>query len=422
MSIRTRKTMLYGVIESTYGVLPSFSDSTSPILVENADYKLDLQSIDRPIYRNDLSPVPDIIGRKMSRMTFTHELRGGGTVGSECRLARLLRACSMVATAKNAPWWGVFYSNGSVTTPAVTWAGGGTISGVTEPKTLHIAVTSGGASGTADLLVTCDDGTSHAAENVQSGVAITLGDLTGLSSATITPTWSGSLSTSQSWIVTVWPAGIQYLPTSDASLLDSISLRMYKDGVLHEMTGAYGTFKINAQAGQRATVDFEFIGFYSSPTDTAMPSSPTFEATLPQQVELGRLHVDGFGLAGPSNNPCVVEAFSFDIANKIEPRMSINAANGFAGLRITERGSTGGIDPEATLVATQDFWSKLANAKQMPFNMRVGTTAGNQWAIHAPAVQYTGLTYKDRSGTQALDAGLQFNRYAGDDEIMLYAC
>lgn len=203
---------------------------------------------------------------------------------------------------------------------------------------------------------------------------------------------------------------------------ESIALRLYKDGVLHEATGCYGTFKVNAQAGGRATVEFEFTGIYSTPTDAAFPASPSFESTLPQQVELGRLHVDGFGVAGPLNNPCVVDTFSFDIANKIDPRTSINAVNGYTGLRITDRGSSGGIDPEATLVASQDFWTKLANARLMPFGMRVGTTPGNSWYIHAPCVQYTGLTYKDRNGLQALDAALQFNRLNGDDEIMFYAC
>ena len=423
MSILTRKTMLYAGIEPAYGTLPAFSDSTSPILVENADYKLDLQNIDRPLYRADLSPTPDMIGRKISKLSFTHELRGGGTVGSESRLGRLLRACSMAAENKASAWWGAFLPIGNVAGgPAVAWTTGGSLTGIAEPKTLLIEVTTGGLSGAADVSITADDGTApQAGVGMTSGTAATL-TTGGLAGATITPTWSGALVAGQKWIVTVFPAGIQYRPTSVESLQESIALRLYKDGVLHEATGCFGTFKVNAQAGGRATVEFEFTGIYSTPTDAAFPAAPVFESTLPQQVELGRLHVDGFGVAGPLNNPCVVDTFSFDIANKIDPRTSINAANGYTSLRITDRGSSGGIDPEATLVASQDFWTKLANARLMPFGMRVGTTPGNSWYIHAPCVQYTGLTYKDRNGLQALDAALQFNRLNGDDEIMFYAC
>lgn len=423
MSILTRKTLLYAGIEPAYGTLPPFNDATSPILIENADYKIDLQNIERPLYRADLSPTPGIVGCKISKLSFTHELRGSGTVGSESRLGRLLRACSLVAENKASAWWGAFLPIGSVGgAPTVTWAAGGSLSGINEPKTLLIDVTTGGLSGVAEVSITADDGTApQTGIDMTAGAAITL-TTGGLASATLTPTWSGALVAGQKWIVTVFPAGIKYQPTSVEHQQESLALRLYKDGVLHEATGCYGTFKVNAQAGGRATVEFEFTGIYSTPTDAAFPVSPSFETTLPQQVELGRLHVDSFGIAGPLANPCVVETFSYDIANKIDPRPSINAANGYTGLRITDRGSTGGIDPEATLVASQDFWTKLANARLMPFGMRVGTTPGNSWYIHAPCVQYTGLTYKDRNGLQALDAALQFNRLTGDDEIMFYAC
>lgn len=423
MPILTRKTLMYAEVESTYGVAATFSDSTSPLLVENANYMLDISKIERPIYRNDLSPVADIIGRKIGRMSFTHELRGSGAAGSEARLGRLLRGCSMEATAMASPWWGDFLvTGGSMSGPSVAWAGGGTITGVTEPKTFVISVTTGGTSGTAEVSITYDDGSTQ-----QTGVEVTTAtpiDLSGnsLDSATITPTFTGTLVIGQRWVVTVWPAGIKYLPTSQDDDWESLTINMYKDGVLHQLTGAYGSFKINAKAGDRATVDFEFTGFYVQPTDVAFPAAPVFETTLPQQVELGRLHIDQFGVAGPLSNPCVVETFSYDIGNKIEPRMSINAANGYTGFIITERASTGGIDPEATLVATEDFWTKLSAAKQMPFGMRVGTVAGNMWAVHAPATQYTGLTYKDRNGIAVLDAGMKFNRRNGDDEIMLYHC
>lgn len=421
MSLLTRKTMVYAALESSYGTAPSFSDSTDPMLVEDADYKLDVQNISRNLYRNDLSPVADIITRKMGKMTFKHEVRGGGTVGAECRLGRLLRGCTMIATSKATAWWGNFVAAASPNTPAVTWVGGGSITTIAEPKTILVRVTTGGSSGTARCSIVYDDNTATQTSVVMtSGSSIALSG--GLGGGTITPTWSGTLSTAQAWVVTAWPPGIQYLPSSDEAAYGSLAIRMYKDGMQHLLTGAYGTFKINAQAGQRAMAEFEFTGFYNAPTDMALPSSPSFETTLPQQCELGRLHIDDFGVASYINNICAVDAFSYDIGNKIDPRMSINAADGYTGLRVTERTSTGGIDPEATLVGQQDFWAKLANGRQMPFGMRVGGSAGNMWAIHAPATQYTGLTYKDRSGLVTLDAALQFNRVAGDDEILLYAC
>ena len=314
MSILTRKTMLYAGIEPSYGTLPAFSDSTSPILIENADYKLDLQNIDRPLYRADLSPTPDMIGRKISKLSFTHELRGSGTVGSESRLGRLLRACSLVAENKASAWWGAFLPIGTVAGgPGVAWTTGGSLTGISEPKTLLIDVTTGGLTGVAKVSITADDGTApQTAVDMISGTAATL-TTGGLSGATLTPTWSGALVAGQKWIVTVFPAGIKYQPTSVESQQESIALRLYKDGVLHEATGCYGTFKVNAQAGGRATVEFEFTGIYSTPTDAAFPAAPVFESTLPQQVELGRLHVDGFGVAPRGQGGDGLGHFMFEV-------------------------------------------------------------------------------------------------------------
>ena len=36
----------------------------------------------------------------------------------------------------------------------------------------------------------------------------------------------------------------------------------------------------------------------------------------------------------------------------------------------------------------------------------------------APSVQYTNLTYRDRDGIRAYDAGLKFSAYDADDELM----
>jgi hypothetical protein len=44
---------------------------------------------------------------------------------------------------------------------------------------------------------------------------------------------------------------------------------------------------------------------------------------------------------------------------------------------IPARKPEGGIDPEADLVANNDFWGNFAAALRMPFQMRVGDEPGN---------------------------------------------
>jgi hypothetical protein len=126
-------------------------------------------------------------------------------------------------------------------------------------------------------------------------------------------------------------------------------------------------------------------------------------------VELARLRVNQFN--------AIVEKFTFDQHNDIQIRPDVSSSDGYIGARIVSRKPEGGIDPEADLVANNDFWGQFAAAKRMPFQMRVGHTTGNTVWVIAPNTQYTGMTYGDRNGILTYDAGLRFARSIGNDEI-----
>jgi hypothetical protein len=213
------------------------------------------------------------------------------------------------------------------------------------------------------------------------------------------------------WTIKIIPPGVRYVPISTG--FSSITLDLYFDGTKHKLTGCFGTFVINAKANDYPRIQFDFIGNYLAPVDAALPS-PTYETTLPAPVELAQLAID----SPPFYAVCT--AFTYTQANQITPRQDVNFANSYNGVRIVSRAPTGGIDPEAELVGAYDFWTKLKNATQMGFGMRCGVTAGNIVLMSAPAVQYTGLTYKDRDSGRAYDAGLGFRRQVANDEFCIH--
>lgn len=234
--------------------------------------------------------------------------------------------------------------------------------------------------------------------------ALTIGD----SDVTLTPTWTGNLTLGDSWTVYVYPVGLKYLPVSED--FESITLEAYFDGVMHKITGAFGTFSITANAGEYATINFTFTGQYHAPEDADVPAA-THETALPAIVELARLWL------GDSDFKPVVNAFTFDQANTIVPRPDVNSTDGYIGVRLTNRAPTGGIDPEATLVADYDWWGKMASSEEIAFSMRIGSTAGNIICMNAPKIQYTGLTYQSRDDIRVYDAGISFGRDQGNDEM-----
>lgn len=404
----TKRAIVLATVEATYGTSPGFTPSTDGILVSSPDFTPDITILERDYTRQDLSPLPHATGRKLAKMSFTTELRGNGLQSSGLLtnapiLTRLFRGCGYAVTAQSAVAASPVYDIG-IHLNEVAWVSGGTLTN-TELIAYYVAVDTAGASGTAKVTVTSETtGEGSASQTVTSDSPLSLGT----KGLTLTPTFTGSLVVGQRWVVWLQPKCLKVTPLSQT--YESVSLRMYLDGTLHEMNGGMGTFTIDATSGQYATMKWDFTGQYVDVVDAALVS-PNFERTLPSQVQLGRLRVDDF--------PAIVNAFNWTQANDIQPRPDINGSDGYAGVRITGRKPVAGIDPEASLVASHDFWGRMSNATIMPFQMRVGTQPGNTVWIVSPVVQYNRMTYRDRSGIRAYDAGLSFGRYNGDDEVMI---
>ncbi len=290
---------------------------------------------------------------------------------------------------------------------ATALSGGTNVASNTDSIAYYLEVTTGGASGAAEIAVTSDTDTATAAAVVTTATPFTIGTL-GL---TMTPTFTGNLAVGQRWVLWLLPTGLRMDPVSDG--FESATLEMNKDGVLHLMPGSFGTFDLEAEAGQYGKVNFDFTGIFVQPTDAAL-TAPTYERTLPAQIELARLFVDDFN--------AIVAKFTYNQQNTITVRPDVSSVEGYIGTRITSRAPEGGIDPEAELVADHDFWGKLGAATRMPFQMRIGKIAGNRIWVLSPSTQYTGLTYTDRDNILTYDAGLKFSRYNGNDEICFVFC
>lgn len=402
----TRRAVLQAAMETTYNVTAAVGTGDG-VLVSEPTFEVDPNVLERDFVRDSLSVSPHIIGRKLARMEFRTELRGNGRQNSGLAadapiIARLFRACGYELVGQDDPFVkGVYDVDDHLN--RVSWASDVDLANNTDAIAYTITVTTAGASGTAQVTITSDTaGEGSAAQAITTTEALTVGT----KGLVLTPTFTGNLALGQTWVVWLMPPGIELKPRSDD--FESVTLVMYKDGVKHTMPGGFGTFEIEATAGNFASVSWTFTGTYVKPEDEAMPS-PNYERTLPSQVELSRLLIGNFN--------AIVETFSFNQSNDIQPRPDVSSSDGYIGTRIVARNPEGGINPEADKVANYDFWDSMASAARMPFQMRVGTQPGNTVWILAPGVQYTGLTYADRQGILTYDAGLKFPAYDNNDEI-----
>lgn len=414
----SRRAVVVAAIEATYNVDETPDAATDAILVENPDYKIDMNMLERNNARYDLDGLPSTPGRKMASMTFSHEWRSNGRTNSGLiadapNLGKLLRACGFAEAAISSGAGQVGAVNadeGNTNDPS--WAAGGSWSDLSMPIVYEIECTTAGASGSAKVKITPDAkaiAASVAAQ--QTGVTVTSASAlqlkTGGGKSTVIPTFSGNLALGDKWYVIVYPVGIQYLPVSSG--FESLTIYMYFDGVLHKMTGARGTFRVNGEGGNYAKAEFTFTGQYIEPTDDTLPTTVRYERQKPAMVELSDLYLGSIG--------AVCSKFDFDIGVTVSPRQDVNSPDGYNGVRITGRDVKGNIDPEATLTADYPWWTKLASGETLLWRTKVGQEAGNRIFMIAPCVQISNLSYQDREQIRTMDTPLKVNRWFGNDSI-----
>ncbi len=194
---------------------------------------------------------------------------------------------------------------------------------------------------------------------------------------------------------------------------ESITLYVYFDGLLHKVTGARGTFSLDAAAGQFAKISWSFEGKYNTPEDQPLPTSPVFNnAATPPVVISANFTTDSFS--------AVINNLSFDMANSIASPGSVNSTDGYGELRIAGRDPNGSFNPEATVRGTEDFWADWESATQKAISMTIGSAAYNTCKIDIPQAMYREIGYGDRDGIRTYEipytaAGTD----SGDDEISI---
>jgi hypothetical protein len=383
--LKTNKQLLLLKIETTFNVDPTPTAAADAIQCEEPEYTLDSVVLERNFIKPHWSRTAHAMGRKLSKVKFTMEVKNGGTPGVQSKLGRCIQACGHRETLLAAAVTGTATAGSST---SITLAVGA--SAVNDAyRGLTLTVTGGTGSGSTGI-ITSYNGTTKVA--------------TVLSWSSTAPGASSTYSIE---------AGATYVPSSTVADHKSATIYLYKDGVLHIMTGCYGTVSFEGAVNGYGKATFEFIGQYYVPTDIALPTSPTFESTTPKQVESALMTIGAYA--------AVISKFSLDAGVEVLPRLDANGTDGYDGTYIGGRAPTGGIDPEATLVADQNFWDKLASATEMALKFRFGSVSGNIVRISAEKTQYTGLTYASRDKLQTLDAGLAFNQNAafGDDEYCI---
>ncbi len=235
----------------------------------------------------------------------------------------------------------------------------------------------------------------------------------GSGTAGTAPAW-GPLMRACGFAQTITPGSkVEYKPVSGA--IDSVTIYLNEDGVLHALKGARGDVSVQLDNGAIPTFRFSFQGLYVPVADATLPSADFTAWKRP--LVISRTNTPTFTVHG--NSP-KMQGLSVSMGNVV-------AADSLVGgsgdeILITDRKPSGSLQIEAVRVAEKDWFGAMANDDVGALQMIHGSTAGNILQIDMPSVQLLDPRMNTLNGRRMLQANLKLNPSAtGNDEITITA-
>jgi hypothetical protein len=194
----------------------------------------------------------------------------------------------------------------------------------------------------------------------------------------------------------------------------TITIGLFEDGVLKKLTGAMGNCKLTGEAGKRVMLEFEFQGVWNAPVDSAL-ITPTYPTVSPLRMVSSAFTIT----EGSTDWTPKLSKFELDFGNELTVREDVSAAAGVYAALITGRRLNGTMDPESTLVATNDLYGDRLALTEKELSIVLGSVAGNIVTLAAPALQFIDPQEGDRNGMQVDEVAFQLNASSGDDELTI---
>lgn len=200
---------------------------------------------------------------------------------------------------------------------------------------------------------------------------------------------------------------VKYTPISVG--FESASIYFINDGIKHVLLGARGTFKLDLQPSKIALYSFTLTGLLGTISDAANPAIDVTKFIKPVAVSTANTSYSLFGYAG------ACEAFSFDLAGDIQPRLLINDQS----IEFTDRQMTGEATMAATALATVDWFGKALAHETGVLSASHGKTAGNIVTFDAGRVQLGRVTYGETNKILNNKLPLMLLPTSGNDEFTI---
>lgn len=201
---------------------------------------------------------------------------------------------------------------------------------------------------------------------------------------------------------------VEYWPRSE--FLESVTIYVYKDAILHKVVGCVGEPKFDMTAGEYGKISWTFRGKYASPVSASMPTTSP-NATAPPIVRNANLVVTT-GTYTP-----IATKVTFEMNNNIGKRVDMNQPDAVRGFFITGRDPGGQVDPEVPTLGERDFWNYWENSTLSDITVMASSAEGNVVTFTASGAVFNAPAYEDREGIMSY--GLPFKLSGDDSELRI---
>ncbi len=190
---------------------------------------------------------------------------------------------------------------------------------------------------------------------------------------------------------------------------DSVTLYCWQGGTRHVLSGARGTVSLSAQPGQLPTLQFEFTGRYTTPSEVALPA-PTFVEML-APVTVSRA-ATAFSY---NAQPLILHELSMALGNQVVARDKPN----YDGIDIDDRTPSGSLAVHQPSLAVANLFDDASVPNLRAISLTHTLAAGRAAALAIPRAQIESPTYGADGTLRLVQASLAPRRNPAGADITL---
>lgn len=207
------------------------------------------------------------------------------------------------------------------------------------------------------------------------------------------PSWADVLLPGCGWVKN----GQVFTPRTEApgTNVKTLTMATYIDGVRKLLRGCVGTFKLICPTGKAAYFEFDFIGIFDSPTDTAI-LAPTYPTASPLRFASSTTTWNSVQLS--------VENMTLDSGNTMILREDPSDVSGYRAGLITNRVVKITGNPESRLVATNPVHAKFFDMSEHELTWSLDGPTNSVLTFTAPKAEITSAPSEEERERMVVDA------------------